>query len=372
MLRSLLSKRWSPIAVDLGAASLRAVQLRGGGAAPVVHEAVAVERRPSTADDEAPDFSDRIAQLGQLIDRHGFRGRSIALALDPPTVELRPVNLPSALLDGPSREIIAAIRWEVGRVLSFPPEQAEFAYWALPPGRGGSAPRQTTMAVSADRQRLTAMTDACRKHGLACTRIDAGPCALVAAGLTGVQPQPNDIWGILDLGAAANKLTVAVGQIPVYQRLVPGAGTELTERLARVLEVPVEAAENLKRRWGIQATTRGHRMGPCDLQELRDEDVPEFLFSIVRPLLDVMQREIERAFGYVMQTYPEATPKRLVLAGLGARLRGLASWLTEALGVPVASLDGLATEKSRWKRFGVDELGMMRAFGLARLALERS
>ncbi len=282
------------------------------------------------------------------------------------------MNLPAALLDGPRGEIIDAIRWEVGRVLSFSPEQAEFAYWALPPGAGGSAPRQAAMAVSADRQRLTVMTDACREHRLICTRIEAGTCALVAAGLTGIQPQPNDIWGILDLGAAANNLTVTVGQTPVYQRLVPGAGTELTERLAHVLEVPVEVAENLKRRWGIQATTRGHRMGPCDLEALRDEDVPEFLFSLARPLLDAMQREIERAFDYVMQTYPEATPKRLVLGGLGARLRGLASWLGEALGVPVATLDGSATERSRWSRFGVDELGMMRAFGLARLALERS
>lgn len=371
MLRSLLPKRWSPIAVDLGAASLRAVQLRSGGAAPVVHEAAAIEHRPST-DDPTSDFSDRIAQLVQLIDRHRFHGRSIALALDPPAVELRPVNLPAALLEGPRHEIIDAVRWEVGRVLSFSPEQAEFDYWALPPGAGGSAPQQAAMAVSADRQVLTAMTDACRKHRLVCTRIDVGPCALVAAGLTGIEPQPNDIWGILDLGAAANNLTVTVGQTPVYQRLVPGAGTELTERLAHVLEVPVEAAENLKRRWGIQATTRGHRMGPCDLQELRDEDVPEFLFSIARPLLDAMQREIERAFGYVMQTYPEATPKRLVLAGLGARLRGLASWLGEALGVPVANLEASAPEKSCWERFGVDELGMMRAFGLARLALERS
>jgi len=81
---------------------------------------------------------------------------------------------------------------------------------------------------------------------------------------------------------------------------------------------------------------------------------------LLREPLDDLVHEINKCFAYVMQNFPDVNPNRLLLAGGGAKLCGLAPWLQLQLGLsaaPLTNADGhdtanppTQTRPSRWQR----------------------
>jgi len=329
------------VAVDRGESSLRAIQLaRGRGGVRVVHwlnveqpllgtGAVANEATTTTGAPVVP-----AAALDQ------FDSRRTGLLMGSSEVDYCLLTVPDAVWKQDPNVLIQAIRWEVGRQLSRPIEDAELGAWPLPAPMGGGA---NAMAVAASRNAVMAALESLGPDPSDCEWVEPAAPAVIRACRPSAQSSQGEIWGVLDLGSSAHRLYAAVESTPVFARQVRGSGKAWTDLIAKGLHADSGVAEYYKRKCGIRTGGQGGQtlMGAMDRP---DEDaMPGVLLAMLKSSLGEMSADIERAFSFVMEQYPRRQVGSLVLTGGGARMPGLTEWIARELGVPVtlASSNGV-------------------------------
>jgi Tfp pilus assembly PilM family ATPase len=329
--------RRSAITFDLGAAGLRAYQLRRRGRAWALCDALEFERA-AAGDTDAAAAAPVIdpAQLSRLVGQGHFLGREVALVLSSPEVKFLPIHLPEQALTQPAERLEQALRWEVAqqsRRGSEPAAAEEVRYWTLPASR---AQGPNIMAVVISGELVMEWCEQLGQHGLVLRRIDVSPCALVRLAGCVWAAAAGDLWGVLDLGLRHSTLTVVLGGVPAYIRSLSMCAHQWTQRLAQAFEIPYATAEHLKREQSLQATERGARAGSAPLAP--ETDLGGAFSGVLSQSLHTLAQEVGRCFSYAMHGFPDASVKRLFLAGGGATLAGLPSTLEAELGIPVSSL----------------------------------
>ena len=341
-------KTVSPIGLDIGQTTVRAVQLTRSDRTYTLITATAWQ----TSGMDAP--ADRWGPLQERIRRalhhQDFIGRALVAGLSQPDVDLHALELPRPAGEtAPDRQIDSAARWEIERLSRFEDQATQTAHWWLPPGRGT---RTTAIGAAVEQATVKGLWEACRRAGADCRRVDAAACALSRAGALLRPPGRDEVWGVLDLGARATRLVLCVDDIPVLARSAVGGGQAWTKKIATSLQVSSESAERHKCDHGIcpaggrSSNTGGLR--PVDDAEAPLKELAGMIFAALRPELDHIAGEIERSYEYVLQSYPDRKAGDLILAGGGAALRRLNTYLADRLGIRVGTVDDyLGTGESR-------------------------
>jgi Tfp pilus assembly PilM family ATPase len=249
------------------------------------------------------------------------------------------------LSEGDER-VQAALKWEVSRETRSEPNDLEVRHWLLPPGHHqGLNVMAAAIATRQAVQRFGLFT----RHHLHLRRLDVSPCAVVRAACQVWAPAENELWGVLDIGFRQASLTIVVGQIPTYIRSLSATTDQWTRQLATALDVPGAVAERLRREHGIRPVERGVGCSlgeAAALERLDAEALPGVFFGLLRESLDNLVRDVNRCFSYILQNFTDLNVSRLFLAGGGAYLRGLASFLDLQLGVPVFPLTASADREN--------------------------
>jgi type IV pilus assembly protein PilM len=378
-----------PIGLDLGTHAIRAVQLEpqygGNEGRPRYRLRAAVQARrdePALMENEGPMGHPLRPGLKQLLGRGGFKGRNVIIGLDPPQLVATTVNLPlhGRSLDDP--QIRSALSFELARHITCEMAAAEVRAWPLPKG-AGIAP--TVMGVAVPRKLVTDLHDLVASVGYACRRIDAGACALARCCTVFCRPPPDTIWGVLDVGQTTSRLAVVVDGVPVLQRELPTGGSIFTFRVAEGLKLAPQAAERLKRDYGIAggyprlqdarpADDNGDesvasQCRPTEPDQAADiPQVPRLVFSAVRRSLISLAVEVEKSMAYAMHLHGDLPVSNLYLAGGGAALKGLPEFLSQEIGIDVKPADPLTGLSIEHPLAGGDpSCAWARAFGLALL-----
>lgn len=335
---SWLRTRRSAITFDLGATGTRACQVHGRDGQFRLCDSLQLERLPSELIDRNAAPTVDPLKLDRLIGQGNFSGREVGLVLSPPDIQFFPLRLPDQALGQPADRVQQALRFEVAQESRKPAEDLEVRYWLLPRGRGQHA---NVMAVVISTSQALGWYDVFARHRLQLCRIDASPCALVRLAQLTWTPGDTDLWGVLDLGLRHSTLTIVVGTVPTYIRSLSIVAPQWTEQLAAALEVTYPVAEQLKREHSVQHTERGVRTTSSGASLSRATDFSSALSSVLRGSLQTLSQEIGRCFSYVMQSFPDISVKRLLLAGGGASFAGLPAVLEAHLGIPVAPITSL-------------------------------
>lgn len=318
-----LRARRSAITFDLGAAGTRLCQFRGGHGPLKLVDALQIERGSAVlAETPAAPTLDP-AVLAHLVGQGHFVGHSVALVLSAPEVQFFPLRVPQAALDQPPERLMQALKFEVARESRSAAESLEVRYWLLPRGHL----QANVMAVALPAETTHNWSALCQQHGLTLRGIDVAPAALVQLIRLSWTPGPSDLWGVLDLGLRHSTLTVVVGHVPAYIRTLSVSSHQWTRRLAEAFEIPLPAAEQLKR----DAATRLAAGGTAD-------DVSRKITDVLRDPLRTLTTEIERCYAYIMQSFPDHTVQGLWLTGGGSRLATLPATLESDLGIPVKTV----------------------------------
>lgn len=320
------------MAVDCGSASFRAVQLAFGEGSPAVVHWLNTESRPSASSSSADGSGavEAAGASGPLVGLDQFDTRRAGLIVGSSEVEYCLLTVPEAVWSHDPATLADAIRWEVGRRLSRPIDEAELSAWPLPAPMGGGS---NAMAVAAQRPGIVAAIESLDSGQMECEWVEPAAPALVRACRASALCEQDEIWGVLDLGHTANRMYLAVESTPVFARSVRGGGRNWTQLIAKELRVEPALAERYKRKCGIGSDSRGCRTSPSSMERLNEAALPGVLLSILRTPLTELLTDVERAFRFVMEQYPRRQAGALVLVGGGSRMPGLADWLTRELGV---------------------------------------
>jgi len=331
-------KKRSAIAVDLGAASLRAVQLeRRGGRVAIRHWVYQgmPSDQPSEADASEDSAMSRLTGA-QLPSRELFCGRDVVTTLGPPDIEVRSLQVPAKLLQQDGQHLAQAVRHEVARHVDFDLKDAEVGAWALPSGHTDGP---NVLVAVAQRSSLDPVLAWVQAQGCYCSRIDVAPLAVLRGCARMIESAAADhLWAVLDIGFRASRLYVGLGETPVYVRHLTDGGDSMTGRIATELDVEPAMAERYKRHYGVCGEAEGYRPLLRAGEPADEKRMASILHGVLTPILRRMASEIEKSFRYGMDLYPRTPVSGLVLAGGGANLKGLGQILGDKLGITVRCL----------------------------------
>jgi general secretion pathway protein L len=134
---------------------------------------------------------------------------------------------------------------------------------------------------------------------------------------------------VVDLGHERTDVAVVRAGRPVYSRTVPRGGRRLTAAIAKTWRLSFADAERAKHADGFVASTA----------EPATSDAWQRVHEVVVTELAPLARDLRQTFA-ACRARTGATVGAVLLVGGGSRLRGIASYLREQLGVPTVGLDG--------------------------------
>ncbi len=324
-----------PIAVDIGTACLRAVQMNPIGSSRPFRHWINQSLPQTDKESQAAAGEEPLPGLAhaKLTGLKPFAGRQITTALAPPDIDLCTLSVPDKLLTQPVDKLIRAIRQEVARHIRMPLDNAELDAWQLPKPQGNGP---NLMVVAAPRATIQKLLQWVESHGCTCARIDAAPLAVMRGCARMMEGIAEDtLWGVLDVGFRASRFYLGIGQIPIYVRGMRACGDLMTRRIVNELEVDVPMAERYKRHFGIHAETSGYRPVVGGRGPAGDKRMASILLGTLTPIVRGIARDIEKSFRYAMDLYPGLPVRELVLVGGGSALDGLPELLHDLLGIPV-------------------------------------
>jgi general secretion pathway protein L len=144
---------------------------------------------------------------------------------------------------------------------------------------------------------------------------------------------PIGATAVIDIGHERSDIVVVVGGKPVFSRTVGRAGKQITAAIAQHWKMSVDQAESAKHSDGFIASS----------MEPATSEAWDKIHQVIAPVLLPFARDVRQTIASC-RAKTGAQVGGILLVGGGARLRGLASFLTEHVGVPcqILSADHIA------------------------------
>lgn len=301
--------RLTPIGLDIGRRTIKAVQCAGPRSAPQIVASATLSR----TDDSPLPRLEEARRLGEVLWRHGFQGRHAVVGVPESLLIAAVVEVPPPSAGAPTGQIAAA---ELSRLHALDPAELETDCWSLPPA-GPKGQRHEAVAVGARRSDMVELLETLQAPdgtGLQAIAADAPPCARARAALLG--RAAGDAWVILDLGWAASRLSVLLGGAIIYDRALPDSGMAHLE-----LRLEQECAlkpDDIRHVLGQSRAGLGRRISGAWL-------------SAMSTYAERVAAEAKESLRYVSLHRSIAVPRTVVLTGGGAESGPVVSQLTEAL-----------------------------------------
>ena len=330
-------------AIDLGAWSVKVAIAHGGFRQAAVDEVI--ERLVPPGDEPYEQRAARV--LGGIVREHGLEKDTGYLAVSGAQVFVHVLEFGFKLSRKPDLE--RAVGAELEGVVPVDLEELVFACEALPPMPGvapvpgpdgimpdASGPIRGRAAAPTEGMRvLTYSMRMARARDLLAITAGAGnearglvPVAALAR-LTERAPGLTDPLpiAIVDVGHEHTDVVVALGGRAIYSRTFTRGGRHVTEAISKNWRLPFADAEHAKHTDGFLAS------GPQPATSEAWRRVHDVLVTEIGP----WGRELRQTLA-ACRAKTGATVGRVVLVGNGSRLRGLADFTAEQLGIPTTTL----------------------------------
>ncbi|HEX4793483.1 MAG TPA: pilus assembly protein PilM [Humisphaera sp.] len=302
----------SPIGIDIGTRRIKAMQLDRAGSRIC---AVAMMQRLESA---AIPSSHEVGRLAATLERAGFIGNRIVLAVPPDMLLSDVLELPRSLA-----QLEQLARMEVARTHRCAPDALEVGAWELP---ASARPAKTAkvMTVAVRHDDVNPLLEAFDQQHLEVVALDAR-CAVLARAIESTPADEKSITAILDYGWNAATLVLMRQGIVFYERKIVESGlSRLHRELCERLRVEGDVADFLlsDEEEGLAGDAEAH---------------PEARAALLTHM-EALTTEMLASFNYAGQQYEDAALGRLLMTGGGAVTRGFTAHLENTLGVQVKAL----------------------------------
>lgn len=268
-----------------------------------------------------------------------------------PEVEsfVRIISLPNM----PKDKLKAAIGWEFEQHI---PLSASEVYldWQKVGERGEDI---EVLVAASPKKCVEAYTEVLKNADLIPIAIEASP---VATSRSLVLEDDPYCYLIVDIGYSSTILIIYDQKTVRFTSSVEPFSHTFTEQLAKDLKLNLKEAESLKRMYGLNRDGKG---------------ISRKIYTSLRPVIDKLAQEIAAALKFYNNHFPHGqTPKKIILCGGGAKLKGLVPELKLILKSDVILGDPWVNIFKPGRKYipeisRKDSLGYATAIGLALKAL---
>ncbi len=280
--------------------------------------------------------------------RLGTSTRFIAMALPTAAVITKKITLPANLRE---QEMEIQVESEANQYIPFALEEVNLDFQVI--GPVPSNPDDVEVLLAASRKEKVEDRVAVAEFAeLKLVVMDVESYAIQSAYELVIKQLPRagaeQIVALVDVGAAAMKITIMKDDQQLYVREQAFGGTALTDEIMRAYGMSQEEAENLKR----SGT-------PPDNYES----------EILQPFLESMAQEVARALQFFFTSTPHNEVHHIILAGGSALIPGAADIVGQRTNVNTLLADPFAgmaiSPRIRAKQLTADAPSLMVACGLA-------
>lgn len=276
--------------------------------------------------------SDIISFIDGFRKKNAVHQKDIILSIsDCDVVAIKYVVLPVL----PDEEILEAARWQLKEEVPFDLADAIFDWCVVRDFTDEEgAKKKGIIFIAAQRESVDEYLSLLHQCHLEATCIVNGSFSYI--NILKCFSDQLSISAILDVGYGDSTLNVYINNQLSLVRRLPFSVEKFVQSLQGILisergkiEFSQTEAQEIAEMFGI----------PQDrTQIIKDHIQAAHIISLMRPLLEILTREIKFSFDYFASSLEAQRPLRLYLSGCGANLKNLDSYLAKELNITVSSL----------------------------------
>ena len=319
-----IGKSKSVVGLDIGSSAVKAVELKAAGNS---YRVAAFGSQPVPPDSivdgaiiDAGAVADAIRRLFE--GNKAFKAKDVCASLSGNAVIVKKITLPVMT----QAELDESIYWEAEQYIPFDVQDVNLDYQILDPGTGPeSRGSMEVLLVAAKKDKIGDYTGVIAQAGRNAVVVDVDAFALQNAYETNYGLEPGQVVVLLNAGASAINVNIIHGDQSVFTRDVSIGGNAYTEALQKDLDLPYEAAEQLKKGIPVDGAT---------FEEAR---------HVLRAITDNVLLEVQKTFDFFKATASSDHIDKIVVSGGASRVEGFYEMLAERFGTPVEEFDPFKT-----------------------------
>ena len=251
--------------------------------------------------------------IRKILKEHKVKGRKANCAISGSFVFFRQVKLPR--MEG--EELKKTIRWEIKKFLPVSGDNVVVDFVVLREITERGVSKEELLIAGMKRANFSKLISSLRNSGIKPLKVDVVPFSLLNAFLE--TKYSNDTTVLVDIGASETNIAVVREKSLLFTRQVEIGGGSFTKALSDNFSLSSQEAERLKKEKDLFSS------------ESRE-------FPVIRPVLEHLQRELERSFNYFTAQSGEYV-SRILVSGGGGKVKGLDAYLSEKIGLPVKIIE---------------------------------
>lgn len=300
------------LGIDLGYHNVKVVQVTTGRGGSRVKKFVMAPTGFKPQMDPATLGSEWARILQNLLEEHDLKPTFSATAIPGRYVFVKQLRVPA--ISGERLERIIA--YEAKQLIPFPLEQLLRDYHVFP---STPAEHEVTL-IAIKRDTVDDRVEILEEAGVRPDVIDVGPICLFNA-FHNIEAAQDEVVALVDIGASTTDIVIQQGHVLKFPRSAPVGGNSLTNAIANAMSMDFDQAEELKISSGGVSPEAG---GGQELEDILSAQLDKGIAT-----------EIRRSFDFFIAQPDGLAVNRVLLCGGTSRLKGIAEFLEDRLGVPV-------------------------------------
>src|SRR4051812_29128181 len=335
----LFGKAKAVVGLDIGSSAVKAVELKAAGKGYKV-TAYAAEAVPpdSIVDGAIIDAGAVSDAIRRMVDGNkGFKSKEVCASLSGNAVIVKKHSLPVMT----ESELNESIHWEAEQYIPFDIQDVNLDYQILDAGTGpDSRGSMDVLLVAAKKEKIGDYTGVIAQAGRTPVIVDVDAFALQNAYEVNYGLVPGHVVVLLNAGASAININILQGDQSVFTRDISMGGNAYTEAVQKELDLPFEAAEQLKKGIPVDGATF--------------EEAQPVLHAVTENVL----LEIQKTFDFFKASASTDQIDRIMLSGGASRVDGFHEMVQERFNAPVEDFDPFRAVTWDAKKLGGDAAAM--------------
>jgi type IV pilus assembly protein PilM len=308
------------VGLDIGSSAVKAVELKPAGKS---YRVTAFGTQPIPPDSivdgaiiDAGAVADAIRRIFE--GNKAFKAKDVCASLSGNAVIVKKITLPVMT----ESELAESIYWEAEQYIPFDIQDVNLDYQILDPGTGPDARgSMDVLLVAAKKEKIGDYTSVIAQAGRTPVIVDVDAFALQNAYDVNYGLEADRVVVLMNAGASAININILQGDQSVFTRDISMGGNAYTEAVQKELDLPFDAAEQLKK--GI----------PVDGATFEDAQ------PVLRAVTENVLLEIQKTFDFFKATASSDQMDRIMLSGGASRVDGFREMLQERFNAPVEDFD---------------------------------
>lgn len=342
----LLNPKPAAIGVEIGTSAIKVVDLRTGSP-PSLQNAVMCSTPIGSMHEGLVIEPQAVAtELKNLLQEHNIKAHHAVTAVPNQSAVTRNIMVPKMDL----KDLKDSIPWEAERYIPYPIDEVSLDFDLLDdPETIPDDGQMEVIIAAAPSEAVARQVEVLRLAGLEPTIIDIKSFAtlralrgnllgehLTKSTLTGSNyTEAGEVALVMEIGASSSMINLVRGDRVLITRNVNVSADDFTTALQKSFDLDFAAAEDVKLGYATATTPTEDEEDLLNFDMSREQYSPARVFEVVRPVLGDLITEIRRSLEFYRVQNGDVVIDRTFLAGGGAKMRGLAAAISDALGFQV-------------------------------------